>query len=185
MIYYWILENTLYLQSAQSDYAILDTRCGPCFHQARLFVNLCRLVRIPAREQCGLMFGRSLPAEAGERVLTADRGHTLFNHTWAEVYTPNRGWVPVDFSASLGKRILTAVNVGDEALRAEATHNSQAYDDYYFGHMDPFRLYAGAQINKLITCPVVPGLERNAMKRLILDTRHRLICDFSILESNT
>ncbi|MFZ6028859.1 MAG: glycosyltransferase [Chloroflexota bacterium] len=183
-IYEWILDNTTYLQGAWPDYAILDTRCGPCIQQARLFVNLCRLMRIPAREQCGLLFGRSLVVNGRQAVRTAGRGHTPLNHTWAEFYAPARGWLPVDFSAGdMGRRILTAVNVIDEALRAEVIAETRKYDEYYFGQLDPFRLYASAQTNKALTCPVVPGLELPVLKRLILDTRQRLTCEFSVVEA--
>ena len=111
-----------------------------------------------------------------------NRGYTLLNHTWAEFYTPTRGWIPVDLAASLGQRVLTAVNVQDESMRAEVIHDSQKYDDYYFGHIDPFRLYSSAEVNKVITCPIAPNLDPVALKQLIFHTHHQLTCKFHLTE---
>jgi len=182
MIYSWVLENTVSLQSPLADYTILDTRLGPCIHQTRLFVNLCRLLRIPAREQCGVLFGRPCISATDQEMMMDNRGYTLLNHTWAEFYTPTRGWIPVDLAASLGQRVLTAVNVQDESMRAEVIHDSQKYDDYYFGHIDPFRLYSSAEVNKVITCPIAPNLDPVALKQLIFHTHHQLTCKFHLTE---
>ncbi|MFZ6030189.1 MAG: glycosyltransferase [Chloroflexota bacterium] len=178
-IYQWVLDNTLYLQSYLADTAIIETRFGPCMHLARLFVNLCRLMRIPAREQCGAMLSRAVDPTIPHRLSIAGRGYSALNHTWAEFYTPRHGWLPVDFSvADFGRRTLTAVNVTDELLRARLVQETALFDGYYFGRLDPFRIYANAQANKLPTCPVVPRLPAETLRRLILQTRHSLECDY-------
>ena len=183
MIYFWVLENTVYLQNLLPDTTIMDTRFGSCIQQTRLFINLCRLLRIPAREQSGMIFGRPCVAETGQKVQMANRGYTLLNHAWAEFYTPTRGWVPADMATSMGKRLLTAVNVKDETIREEVIRDSQRYDDYYFGHTDPFRIYSSPEINKVITCPIVPNMEVEALKQLIFNTHHQFICNFSFIEA--
>jgi transglutaminase-like putative cysteine protease len=183
MIYFWVLENTVYLQNLLPDTTIMDTRFGSCIQQTRLFINLCRLLRIPAREQSGMIFGRPCAVETGQKVQMANRGYTLLNHAWAEFYTPTRGWVPADMATSMGKRLLTAINVKDAAIRAEVIRDSQRYDDYYFGHTDPFRLYSSPEINKVITCPIVPNMEVEALKRLIFNTHHQFTCNFSFIEN--
>lgn len=182
-IYYWVLENTVYLQSYLADTAIIETRFGPCIHLARLFVNLCRLMRIPAREQCGAILSRAdNPGEPHHLLITA-RGYSVLNHTWAEFYTPKNGWLPVDFSvAGFGRRILTAVNVTDEALRTQLVQETELFDGYYFGAIDPFRIYASEQANRLPTCPVVPKLPAETLQQVILQTRHSLRCIYQVEE---
>ncbi|HLF28783.1 MAG TPA: glycosyltransferase [Anaerolineae bacterium] len=179
-IYAWVLNHTVYLQSHLNDYLILETRFGPCVHLARLFVNLCRLMRVPAREQCGALFGRASSPETPRRVEATGRVYNVLNHTWAEFYTPTHGWAPVDFTANdLGRRILSPVNVTDARLRAQIARETEVYDDYYFGNLDPFRLYTTAQANQLPTYPIVKSkIDPETFQRLITQTRHSLTCDF-------
>ena len=180
-IYTWILNNRRYSQSFLADYLILETGFGMCVHLARLFVNLCRLMRIPAREQCGVYFGRALTPDNPQRTVVTGRAYNILTHTWAEFYTPQHGWIPVEFSAAdLGRHILTAVNVDDEHLRNQLMRETDLYSAYYFGNLDPFRIYSGEQAGQVPTYPLVKSkMAQDALKMLVLQTRHRLVCDVS------
>ncbi len=185
-IYEWILENTVYLQCQLNDYLILDTRFGACLHLARLFVNLCRLMRVPAREQCGALFGHNCESNPAprpgmsRRTVATGRIFNVLTHTWAEFYSPTAGWTPVDFATNdLGRRILTPVNITEVSLRAQITRETEGYDAYYFGNLDPFRIYTTAEANQSPTYPVIKSkLDPELFRRLITQTHHRLICDF-------
>ncbi len=180
-IYLWILNNRRYLQSFLADYLVLETGFGPCVHLARLFVNLCRLMRIPAREQYGALFGRQLSPDSPQRTVVTGRIYNILTHTWAEFYTPQYGWMPVEFSAAdFGRHILTATNVTDQYLREQLIRETDPYSDYYFGNLDPFRIYSGQQTGQVITYPLVKTkMPSDALKSLLLETRHRLVCDTS------
>ncbi len=181
MIYTWILDNRRYSLSFLADYLILETGFGMCGHLARLFVNLCRLMRIPAREQYGVLFGRMLSSDTPHRTVVTGRAHNILTHTWAEFYTPQHGWVPVEFIAvSFGRHILTATNVEDERLREQLTRETGLYDAYYFGNIDPFRIYGNQQAGWAPNYPLVKSkMTQDALKMLSLQTRHRLVCDVS------
>ncbi|MGC1379233.1 MAG: glycosyltransferase [Anaerolineales bacterium] len=180
-LYTWILNNYCYLQSFLADHLILDTGFGPCFQMARLFVNLCRLMRIPAREQCGAAFGRILSPDTPQRTVITGRTYNILTHTWAEFYTPQRGWTPVEFGAAdMGRQTLTAINVEDGRLREQLIRETDQYSAYYFGNLDPFRTYSGEQAGQAPTYPLVKSkMEQDALRMLLLQTRHRLVCDVS------
>ena len=179
-IYLWILNNRRYLQSFLADYLILETGFGPCVQMARLFVNLCRLMRVPAREQCGALFGRAISPDDPQRTVVTGRSYNILTHTWAEFYSPRYGWVPVEFAAAdFGRHLLTALNVEDESLRAQMVRETDLYSGYYFGNMDLFRIYSGEQVSQP-TYPLIKSkLPPEALKMLMLQTRHRLVCDVS------
>lgn len=184
-IYQWILDNVLYLQSYLSDFLVLETGFGPCVHLTRLFVNLCRLMRIPAREQCGVTMGRVADPAFPRRTELRGRGYSLFTHTWAEFYTPTRGWTPLDLTIAycLGRRILTPLNVRDERLRAQLIAETPGYDDYYFGHVDPFRVYTDERANKVPTFPVArTEAGWKSLGAVIAQTRHSLVCEFNPIQ---
>ncbi len=66
----------------------LKTGVGDCSEYSYLFVALCRAAGIPARIKAGFAFHRE--------------GETLEDgHMWAEYYTENYGWTPVDVSWKL------------------------------------------------------------------------------------
>jgi len=180
-VYIWILNNRRYLQTFFADYQIIETGFGPCMQQARLFVNLCRLMRVPAREQCGAMFGRALNPNDLRCMVVTGRSYNILTHTWAEFYHPRYGWVPVEFSAAdFGRHLLTAKNVADESLREQMIRETDLYTRYYFGNQDPFRLYSSDQAGQVPTYPLVKSkMGQDALKMLALQTRHRLICDIS------
>ena len=68
-------------------YYACDARRGNCTDFHAIFIGYCRAVGIPARFSIGL----PLPAGHGQ-------GEIKGYHCWAEFFTPETGWVPVDAS---------------------------------------------------------------------------------------
>ncbi|ALW85559.1 transglutaminase [Hymenobacter sedentarius] len=68
-------------------YYACDSRRGNCTDFHAIIIGYCRAVGIPARFSIGL----PLPAGRG-------KGEIKGYHCWAEFYTPETGWVPVDAS---------------------------------------------------------------------------------------
>ncbi len=105
----------------------------------------------------------------------ADRGHPL-SHVWAEVFLGEEGWLPMDFfGADSGRRMMTLANVRDPAARQRLRAWSPRLDDYYFGSVDPYRLYFGATPRVLSGIPSgVPGGDLEAIWKLAWATRHTM-----------
>ena len=173
--YLYVLNHTNRLQSTLPDFSIVTTGFGPCIHRVRLFVNLCRLMGIPARERCGAPFQGPVDPAAPSRLEIRERGFSPFLHTWAEFYDPSRGWTPVELMAwGCGERIMTSQNVTDPALRHELERDTHAFDDYYFGALDPYRIHCSSEVNCQAPYPVIEEAERVAQHKLFWHTRHRL-----------
>ncbi|WP_317196640.1 transglutaminase domain-containing protein [Hymenobacter negativus] len=68
-------------------YYACDARRGNCTDFHAIVIGYCRSLGIPARFSIGL----PLPVERG-------RGEVKGYHCWAEFFTPETGWVPVDAS---------------------------------------------------------------------------------------
>ena len=68
-------------------YYACDARRGNCTDFHAIFIGYCRALGIPAR----FSIGYPLPAERGA-------GQVQGYHCWAEFYTKETGWVPVDAS---------------------------------------------------------------------------------------
>ena len=68
-------------------YYACDARRGNCTDFHAIFIGYCRALGIPARFSIGL----PLPAERGA-------GQVQGYHCWAEFYTSETGWVPIDAS---------------------------------------------------------------------------------------
>jgi GT2 family glycosyltransferase len=178
-IYQWILNNMVYLDTPLRDYMILETGMGTCLQLSRLFVNLVRLRGIPAREQCGALMSREL---ASAEIVTITKEYSPFVHTWAEVYIDGRGWLPVEFLVmGYGRWAATPTNV-DSALRAEMCAQTPQLTEYYFGNIDPYRVYTSEYANKIppiVACglhehmEVYRGLSRHFDHRIVYSVAHR------------
>ena len=68
-------------------YYACDARRGNCTDFHAIVIGYCRALGIPARFSIGL----PLPASRGQ-------GEVKGYHCWAEFYTPETGWVPIDAS---------------------------------------------------------------------------------------
>ena len=87
---------------------VCDSKHGNCTDFHSLFISMARSQKIPARYEMGF----SIPV--GKRV-----GEVTGYHCWADFYTLDRGWIPVDIS--------------------EAWKN-QAKKEYFFGSHDQNRV---------------------------------------------
>lgn len=86
----WIQRNITYSPQLGGDvklkdYEIIQMKAGVCDEFATLFIAFCRSVGIPARH----VQGYSVENENLNRKLET-------GHAWAEVWIPERGWLPVD-----------------------------------------------------------------------------------------
>lgn len=147
-LYSWILDNMSVYEAPIGYSNILDTGFGACIDLARLFVNLCRLASVPARECCGALFTSRLGTEGAEHIEMRTLCFSPFMHTWAEFWILGQGWIPVDFCTwGYGKRYMTARNVTHPKLREEILSDTKISDQYYFGHVDPYRIHASPEVN--------------------------------------
>ena len=74
----------------------------------------------------------------------------LFGHTWAEVFAPGQGWVPVEFHGIvIGPQAATEDNVADAALRRHITEVGDRYVDFYFGQLDCHRVVCSNSVKAL------------------------------------
>lgn len=108
-----------------------------------LFINLCRLKGIPARQRCAGLINKKFAGGECDIVDSVTIGHSPFLHVWAEIYISDEGWVPVDFAGEpYTNRCLSALNVADPQLREDILRETKDFDEYYFGTLDPYRIYA-------------------------------------------
>ncbi len=70
-----------------SAFEVMVQRCGVCQDFANLFINLARLLGIPARYVCGYIF-------TGHN--SAGRATSDASHAWVQLYIPNIGWKGFD-----------------------------------------------------------------------------------------
>jgi len=99
---------------------------GDCGAQSIYFAALCRAVGIPAR------------ATGGYQLFPGMEG----THFWAEIYLPNYGWIPVDTSVGQISNYIPDLSAAQK----------QAFQDYFFGSMDPYRMV----IQKDVDLPFSP-----------------------------
>jgi len=101
---------------------------GDCGAQSIYFAALCRAVGIPAR------------ATGGYQLFPGMEG----SHFWAEIYLPDYGWIPVD--TSVGQ----IANYIPELTAAER----QAFQDYFFGGLEPYRMVIQKDVDLPLSPPV-------------------------------
>lgn len=77
------------------DEFLFDTRRGFCEHFASAFVFLMRAAGVPARVVTGYQGGEINPVDDYLEVRQSDA------HAWAEVWTPEKGWLRVDPTATV------------------------------------------------------------------------------------
>ncbi|MFH1852301.1 MAG: transglutaminase domain-containing protein [Candidatus Neomarinimicrobiota bacterium] len=81
-IFNWVRRHMTYVYPPPLRGAIpaFATGQGDCGQYTALFISMCRIAGIPARQQSGFNF---VPDNTGY-------------HVWAEIYLPPYGWVPMD-----------------------------------------------------------------------------------------
>jgi GT2 family glycosyltransferase len=153
-IYAWIITNLSHASTPMRDHSVLDTGIGTCVQLTRLFINLVRLRGVPAREQCGALMVRR---GATGKIDTVTLEYSPFAHTWAEVQLEGRDWCPVDFMVMrYSKREVTPYNVGRET-EAELQEQTPRLVDYYFGNIDPYRIYTNSYANRISPISIAKG----------------------------
>lgn len=117
---------------------------GHCITLSRTYMALCRLLGIPAREATG---GLAVAPQGPDRYGISTYDLPIFGHTWVELYTSETGWLPVEFHGiALGRHAMTADNVADPLLRQRIEGHSEAFLEYYFGHLDCHRIMCSKSV---------------------------------------
>lgn len=113
LIYTWICENITWTdpKPVLGDYAEYTAkyRRGDCSAKSNLFISLCRINHIPAKEQGGWI---------------VSPGGKHAQHTWAQVYFQEYGWLPVD------------VTLGTHLIH----HHNNDLKYFYFGNCTPYHM---------------------------------------------
>ncbi|NQU27636.1 MAG: DUF2817 domain-containing protein [Candidatus Marinimicrobia bacterium] len=82
LIFNWVRQNMTYVYPPKARGAIAAFKNGSddCGQYSALFISLCRIAGIPARQQSGFNF------------MLDNTGY----HVWAEIFLPTYGWIPMD-----------------------------------------------------------------------------------------
>jgi UDP:flavonoid glycosyltransferase YjiC (YdhE family)/transglutaminase-like putative cysteine protease len=132
---------------ASSIYVVLNDDGGHCITLSNAFIAFCRLQGVAAREVTGAL--AVYPTGDG-RFEWATYEDIIFGHTWAEVFAPERGWMPVEFHGIvIGSQATTEDNVADEALRRHIAEVGDRYVDFYFGQLDCHRVVCSNSVKAL------------------------------------
>jgi hypothetical protein len=164
-IYDWMLQNVEFRGNTYPSDALSTARTGlgSCLQLSRLYVALCRLAGVPARERCGLLIDWHRPGDpelSGESRLLGPP----FAHTWAEFFSREKGWIPVEMlPVAHGERVITPWNLTDVGLRQRMCAEQQLYDSYYFGGLDPFRLHGAVGLQQV---PLIARRGKNGWEPL-------------------
>ncbi len=153
-LYYYLAKNKHFKKTKDScqcyqcsTLKALTDDGGHCITLARAFIALCRLQKIPAREQTGAIAVNPLgPGRYENRTYN----EVVFGHTWAEIFISDLGWIPVEFHGiSIGTPALTKTNVQNEVLRHKIMDNSDPYFDFFFGHLDCFHIVCSNAVKEM------------------------------------
>ena len=113
---YWIQQNieynltTLTADVVQKSSWVIDRREGVCDEITNLFISMMRSLGIPSRFVYGMVY--------------TNIGYKWSPHAWAEVYFPDKGWVP--FDVTLGQfgwidpshiKLKTSADSGEPAIK--------------------------------------------------------------------
>ncbi len=102
-IYNWVQKSMTYIYPPEKRGVqnAFETLQGDCGQYSALYMTMCRIAGIPARQQSGFNF---VPENTGA-------------HVWSEIYLPLKGWVPVDatrkdrFLYLDNKRLITSIGL--------------------------------------------------------------------------
>ncbi|HWO25352.1 MAG TPA: transglutaminase domain-containing protein [Kofleriaceae bacterium] len=177
-LFEWIEGHVIFggLPPQHPYYRVLDFGAGICIQQIRLFVAMCRVAQIPAREVCGALFPLGGEGEAQVRKQVCTRGFSPFGHSWAEYFVPGRGWVPAELRG-FGRRGFIPLTVPDPALRRELQR--VLYERYPFGALHPYRVVSGPQANRLAPFQLPAGADPAAAKRALDSLVYDVVCTFT------
>jgi hypothetical protein len=141
-VYLWVSEHTSFGTKGFSSESILETGIGNCVDRTHLFIMLCRMLGIPARDRCGAPLQYASSSGSVIHATQTGLGFSPLDHTWAEVWNGSSAWLPVEFlGQSFGHRSLSRWNVCSSAERDRLVSDTAIYDRYYFGNLDPYRVH--------------------------------------------
>ena len=154
LLYYYLAKNKHFKKTKDScqcyqcsTLKALTDDGGHCITLARAFIALCRLQKIPAREQAGAIAVNPL---GPNRYENRTYNEVVFGHTWAEIFISGLGWIPMEFHGiAIGSPALTEANVQSEALRHKVLENSEPYFDFFFGHLDCFHVVCSNSVKEV------------------------------------
>ena len=170
-LYYYLAKNKHFKKTKDScqcyrcsTLKALTDDGGHCITLARAFIALCRLQKIPAREQTGAIAVNPLGPSIYENRMYNE---VVFGHTWAEIFISDLGWIPVEFHGiSTGTPALTEANVQSEALRHTVLENSEPYFDFFFGHLDCFHIVCSNTAAKEVPQAIIYEETDNGLSRM-------------------
>ena len=159
-LYYYLAKNKHFKKTKDSCQCYqcstlksLTDDGGHCITLSRAFIALCRLLKIPAREQSGAIAVNPLGPSTYEN---RTYNEVVFGHTWAEIFISGLGWIPVEFhSISIGTPALTEANMQSKSVRRKVFENSEPYFDFFFGHLDCFHIVCSNSASKEVPHVVV------------------------------
>ena len=170
-IYYYLTKNKHFKKTKDScqcyqcsTLKALTDDGGHCITLARTFIALCRLLKIPAREQTGAIAVNPLGPRMYEN---RTYNEVVFGHTWAEIFVSDLRWIPVEFHGiSIGTPALTEANMQSETLRQKVLENSEPYFDFFFGHLDCFHVVCSNSAAKEVPQVIVYEETDNGLPRM-------------------
>jgi len=132
VLYEWVQQSMDYVYPPQARGVrnAFETLAGDCGQYSALFITMCRIAGIPARQQSGFNF---VPGNTGA-------------HVWSEIYLPVKGWVPVDATRKDGflhldnQRLITSMGLNIPLLNTPewATFNNSEIEN---GKTDFMQMY--------------------------------------------
>jgi hypothetical protein len=178
-IYEWMLRNTSVRANLSPPQAARDMGIGHCGQLSRFFIDLCRAAGVDAREACGAL-ARRQPDRGLPHVVVEDYV-TPFAHTWPEFWSEASGWVPVDLqTVGHDEQAFNEVSFPDPELRQARLAEGPPYAAYFFGNLDPYRIYSTPWANKL---PTITVRSPDGGWRAVgpdVRVRHRLTLEFAL-----
>jgi transglutaminase-like putative cysteine protease len=179
-IYRWIIDHFPPRSNDRLGLFPLEASIGHCGQRTRLFELLCARVGLTARARYGYIasYLSSCTESQGDRLARAgerERGHALI-HIWPEVLLGDAGWWPLDFvGADLGSRTMSPKNILEPSLRQRIRTLTPLLDSYYFGRVDPYRVYLSEAARRLLGVPVGAGpVDLDVHARVIWGTLHQV-----------
>ena len=74
----------------------------------------------------------------------------LFGHTWAEFFTEEYGWVPVEFHGIvIGEPAVTQDNLREVQIHKLIQSNHKLYHEFYFGNLDGHRVRCSNSVKSI------------------------------------
>lgn len=144
-IFDWVRENIRYRRpkTRLGNLITLRERKGDCGDMSFLFVSLCRSIGIPAR--CVFGWWTAGPGKVGP-------------HAWAECYTAESGWIPVDCSIAVLAKRANSLRGLYGFYSGIDIYGIPRDPEYYFGNIDNKRIIYSVGTNLLLE-PLYPEQE--------------------------